>query len=224
MLSNLFKRITTSLILIVILYIGLFYNDISWKILVIFFLILCFYEFCNLIIKINKNKFANTIFLFIISLYLYFFYSLLIRIKFEFGEEAILILIIACIFSDIGGYVFGKLIGGTKLTSLSPNKTISGALGSIIFTVFGTILFVLYLNKIEKNPIIVELSLKFYFWLIIMSLFCQIGDLCISYLKRKAKIKDTGNLLPGHGGILDRVDSIIFAVPFGVLIYSILFF
>ena len=224
MLSNLFKRITTSLILIVILYIGLFYNDISWKILVIFFLILCFYEFYNLIIKINKNKFANTIFLFIISLYLYFFYSLLIRIKFEFGEEAILILIIACIFSDIGGYVFGKLIGGTKLTSLSPNKTISGALGSIIFTVFGTILFVVYLNKIEKNPIIVELSLKFYFWLIMMSLFCQIGDLCISYLKRKAKIKDTGNLLPGHGGILDRVDSIIFAVPFGVLIYSILFF
>ena len=156
MLSNLFKRITTSLILIVILYIGLFYNDISWKILVIFFLILCFYKFWNLIIKINKNKFANTIFLFIISLYLYFFYSFLILIKFEFGEEAILILIIACIFSDIGGYVFGKLIGGTKLTSLSPNKTISGALGSIIFTVFGTILFVVYLNKIEKNPIIVN--------------------------------------------------------------------
>ena len=224
MLSNFFKRAITSLILIMILFIGLFYNEISWKALVIFFLLLCFYEFYNLTMKINKNKFANSIFLFMISLYLYFFYSLLIRIKFEFGEIGILILIITCIFSDIGGYVFGKLIGGTKLTSLSPNKTISGAFGSIIFTVFGTILFVLYLNKIEKNPIIVELSLKFYFWLIMMSLFCQIGDLCISYLKRKAKIKDTGNLLPGHGGILDRVDSIIFAVPFGVLIYSILFF
>ena len=223
MLSNFFKRAITSLILIMILFIGLFYNEISWKALVIFFLLLCFYEFYNLTMKINKNKFANSIFLFMISLYLYFFYSLLIRIKFEFGEIGILILIITCIFSDIGGYVFGKLIGGVKLTSISPNKTISGAFGSIIFTVFGTILFVFFLNKIEKNPIDIELSFIFYFWLIMMSLFCQIGDLCISYLKRKAKVKDTGNLLPGHGGILDRVDGIIFAIPFGVLTYFILF-
>ena len=223
MFSNLFKRIITSLFLIILLCAGLFYNELSWKILLIFFSFLCFHEFYNLINKIYKNKILNKILLLVFGFYLYFFYFLLIKIRSEFGVEIILILLASCIFSDVGGYVVGRLIGGPKLTSLSPNKTISGAFGSIIFTLVGTSLFVFFLDKIEKNPIILELSINIYVWLIIMSVFCQIGDLFISYLKRKAKVKDTGNLLPGHGGILDRVDGIIFAIPFGVLVYLILF-
>ena len=219
MLSNLFKRIITSIFLIILLCFCLFYNEFTWKSLVIFFLLLCFYEFNNLINKIFKNKFFNIILLFLIGLYLYFFYYLLIKIRFEFGEEVILILLIACIFSDIGGYVIGKLIGGPKLISLSPNKTISGAIGSILFSVSGTILFLFFLKKIDKYPITLEFSFIIYLWLILMSIYCQIGDLIISYLKRKANLKDTGNMLPGHGGILDRVDGIIFAIPFGVLTY-----
>ena len=223
MLNNLLIRSFTSLILIIILSFGLFYNEYSWQILLIFFSILCCYEFYNLLIKIYKKKFIKIIILFLFSLYMYLFYFLLTNIRAEFGEVAILILILSCIFSDVGGYVVGKLIGGPKLTNLSPNKTISGAFGSVIFTVLGTYLFILILNEIEKNQLVTEVSIKFIFWLILMSIICQIGDLFISYLKRKANLKDTGNILPGHGGILDRVDGIILAIPFGVLMYLFLF-
>ena len=151
-----------------------------------------------------------------------FFYFLLIKIKIEFGAEFILILLISCIFSDVGGYIIGNLVGGPKLTKISPNKTISGALGSILFTVVGTTLFILYLHKINNQFNFFISSLLLYLWLVLMSIYCQAGDLFISYLKRKAKIKNTGNLLPGHGGLLDRLDGILFAVPMGVLTYLII--
>ena len=151
-----------------------------------------------------------------------FFYFLLIKIKIEFGEEFILILLISCIFSDVGGYIIGNLVGGPKLTKISPNKTISGALGSILFTVVGTTLFILYLQKINNQFNFFISSLLLYLWLVLMSIYCQAGDLFVSYLKRKAKIKNTGNLLPGHGGLLDRLDGILFAVPMGVLTYLII--
>ena len=221
--NNFLIRSFTSLILIIILLFCLFYNNYSWQILLIFFSFLCFYEFYNLIIKIYKKKFFGKFLMFLFFLYMYLFYFLSTNIRIKFGEEVILILIISCVFSDIGGYVVGKLIGGPKLSNISPNKTISGAIGSIIFTVCGTSLFLLILNNIEKNQVIAVVSIKFILWLIFMSIICQMGDLFISYLKRKANLKDTGNILPGHGGILDRVDGIIFAIPFGVLTYLILF-
>ena len=224
MLSNFFKRSITSITLITILIFCLYYNDISWKVLVIFFSCLCFYEFYNLINKINLSKIFKPMIIFLISLYLYFFYLLVIRITIEFGKEIILILLVACIFSDIGGYVVGKVIGGRKLISISPNKTISGALGSIIFTIFGTSLLIILLKKTDLGLIEIKFSFLSYLWMILMSIYCQSGDLFISYLKRKAKVKDTGNILPGHGGILDRVDGIIFAIPFGFFTYNIFIF
>ncbi len=222
MLINFLKRIITSIILIIILGIGLYYNDTSWKILVIIFSFLCLYEFYKLIYKNYTNKIFTTIIFFLIALYLYFFHLLLIKTKIDFGEETILILLIACTSSDIGGYVVGKLVGGPKLTNISPNKTISGAIGSIIFTIIGTSLFIMFLKKIDKDSIAIEFSFVIFIWMIMMSVYCQLGDLFVSYLKRKAKVKDTGNILPGHGGILDRVDGIIFAIPFGVFTYFIL--
>ena len=222
MFSNLFKRIITSIFLLIILFFCLYHSEYSWKLLVLIFSVICFYEFYNLFIQIYKNKILNLILLLTIGLYLYIFYFILIKIKIEFGEEAILIMLMACVFSDIGGYTVGKLIGGPKLTRLSPNKTISGAIGSIFFTVLGTILILLLFNKINENQTKYDISVMFSIWLILMSIYCQIGDLFISYLKRKAKLKDTGNLLPGHGGILDRVDGIIFAIPFGILTYFLL--
>jgi len=224
MLSNFLKRTATSIILIIILTFGLYYNDISWKTLVIIFSFLCFYEFYKLINKIYTNKFLITIIYFLITIYFYLFYLLLIKTKIEFGEEIILILFFSCFFSDVGGYAVGKLIGGPKLTIISPNKTISGAFGSIIFTIIGTSLLLIFLKKIDKDPISIEFSFVIFVWMILMSVYCQIGDLFVSYLKRKAKVKDTGNILPGHGGILDRVDGIIFAIPIGVITYLILNF
>ena len=221
--NNFLIRSFTSIILITIFLFCLFHSNYSWKILLIFFSFLCFYEFYNLITKIYNKKFFGKVLLFLFFLYMCLFYFLSTNIRIQFGEEAILILIISCVFSDIGGYVVGKLIGGPKLSNISPNKTISGAIGSIIFTVCGSSLFLLFLNNIEKNQLISVVSIKFILWLIFMSIICQMGDLSISYLKRKAYLKDTGNILPGHGGILDRVDGIIFAIPLGVLTYIILF-
>ena len=121
-----------------------------------------------------------------------------------------------CFFSDIGGYIIGKLIGGKKLTKISPNKTISGSIGSFSFSVFPLLLFYNY-NQYEYF-----FSTNNFLFCLIISLVCQLGDLFISYLKRKAKIKDTGVILPGHGGLLDRVDGIIFAVPFAYLFVELI--
>ena len=220
--KNILKRIITSSFLVSLLFSCLYYSDLSWKILVIFFSIICFYEFNNLLNKIYKINTYKIIIKLLVIFYLCFFYFLLIKIKIEFGEEFILILLISCIFSDVGGYIIGKLFGGPKLTKISPNKTISGALGSILFTVVGTTLFILYLQKINNQFNFFISSLLLYLWLVLMSIYCQAGDLFVSYLKRKAKIKNTGNLLPGHGGLLDRLDGILFAVPMGVLTYLII--
>ena len=126
-----------------------------------------------------------------------------------YGDYIYFIMILfICIFTDIGGYVFGTLFKGPKLTKISPNKTYSGAIGSYIFALLiPTILF--------KNLISIEII---FFVVFIVSTISQIGDLFISYFKRKANLKDTGFILPGHGGLLDRFDGMIFAIPSGILL------
>ena len=119
------------------------------------------------------------------------------------------------VFTDIGGYVFGKIIGGKKLTKISPNKTISGSIGSFLFSIIPLIVFA------NVNEFRLEISLDNIIFCLLISLICQLGDLLISYFKRKTKIKDTGELLPGHGGILDRIDGMIFAIPFSYFLIKI---
>ena len=120
-----------------------------------------------------------------------------------------------CISTDIGGYVAGKLFKGPKLTKISPKKTYAGAIGSIFLTLLViSILFFMFFGKFNYSIVVLS---------IITSLGCQIGDLFFSYLKRKAKIKDTGNFLPGHGGILDRVDGMLFGIPSGFISLGFLF-
>ena len=146
-----------------------------------------FFVFCNLSYEIHRSE-GPIFFLYIISI---------------------------CFSTDIGGYVFGKLIGGKKLSKISPNKTISGTIGSFIFSIVPLVIFLNlgYLNfKFDSNNILVCL---------LVSLISQLGDLFISFFKRKAKIKDTGKLLPGHGGVLDRVDGIIFAIPFAYFLLKL---
>ena len=120
-------------------------------------------------------------------------------------------ILLGCIASDIGGYIIGNLIKGPKLTRISPNKTISGSLGSFVFTGLTISIFIFYYTKNFNLDILIISFMT--------SLSCQIGDLFFSFLKRKAKVKDTGNIFPGHGGVLDRIDGILFGVPTGYLTF-----
>ena len=213
MKNELFKRSFTSIILLTVFFFCLFTSQTTWVSLLIFFTVICFYEFYNLLRKIFKINLIFILYISLIALYLYYFQLSLTKIRTEYNENIILILLSVCIFSDIGGYIVGKSIGGPKLTTISPNKTISGAIGSILLAIVGTFAVNIFLDVLDQRKIIT------YLWIIAMSIFCQIGDLFISFLKRKAKVKDTGNILPGHGGILDRVDGLIIAVPFGILTF-----
>ena len=114
-----------------------------------------------------------------------------------------------CVASDIGGFVFGNLFKGPKLTRISPKKTYSGALGSLIFSgIFFTSSIYFFTDNLDLFILLIAL---------ITSISCQLGDLLFSFIKRKAKVKDTGNFFPGHGGVLDRIDGILLGVPMGFL-------
>ena len=130
-------------------------------------------------------------------------------------------IIVLTIFSDIGGYVFGKTFKWKKFTKISPKKTISGVIGSIIFSLFTVLLLGIFIKLYTNLNINILQNPKYYFLAIIFSLAAQFGDLCVSYFKRIEKIKDTGKLLPGHGGIFDRVDGLIFVVIFAIIFYSL---
>jgi len=213
--ENLKKRFLTSLALFSIFFLLISHNFILIFILIIFFVI-SILEFLNLTIKINRNKvfffFLNFFFIIYIStLFIFFFYLT------SFPQSKIIAfsILMTCISSDIGGFIFGKLFKGPKLTKISPNKTYSGVLGSLIFSVIFFCSLIFFFTK-NFNLAILLVG-------VITSTGSQIGDLFFSYLKRKAKIKDTGNLLPGHGGILDRLDSLLIGFPVGFLSLTILF-
>ena len=213
--NNLKKRIITSFILISFIF--LIFNSLylMTSILLIFG-ILSILEFLNLSKKIFDKKIyfflSNLFFILFIFLFSLFFFLLY---NFPQSKFILLVLLIGCVSSDIGGYIFGKIIKGPKLTNISPNKTFSGAIGSFVFscTLFSSLIY--YETKVF-NLTIVVIGLM-------ISLFCQTGDLFFSYLKRKANIKDTGNLLPGHGGLLDRFDGIFFGIPLGFIAFILLF-
>ena len=221
MSQNLLKRIITSIILLVLL----FFINFSHQYIFILSILLLGAVICieanNIFSKlissqtIKKNPSSKTfnpkffVLNFLTFFYIFFiFCNLSYEIHKSEGPIFFLYIISICFLTDIGGYVFGKLIGGKKLSKISPNKTISGTIGSFIFSFFPLIIFLNlgYLNlEFDLNNILLCL---------LVSLISQLGDLFISFFKRKAKIKDTGKLLPGHGGVLDRVDGIIFAIPF----------
>ena len=229
MAQNLFKRIITSFILLSILFFINFSHQYIFILSILILGVIICAEANNLFSKFlrtksfNKNFFIKKYdFKFLILNIITFCYIFFIFSNFSYkiykteGPEFFLYLVSICFFTDIGGYVIGKIIGGKKLSKISPNKTISGTIGSFIFSIFPLILIsnLEYLN--------LEIKLKNIMFCLTVSLISQLGDLFVSYLKRKAKIKDTGSLLPGHGGFLDRVDGIIFAVPYAYLLIRLI--
>ena len=203
MIEEFEKRLLSSIILMPV---AIFFIILG-SVFFIFFLGILFlatsYEWLRMT---KKNIFLG--FLGIIFLLFSFYAAFEIRENNNF--RFFLFLITVCIFTDIGGYVFGKIFKGPKLTIISPNKTYSGVVGSFILSLIAGLI---YLNYFDKKEIFdLEQSIVLLIILFI-SLISQIGDLIISYFKRKAKLKDTGKILPGHGGLLDRIDGLIFVFP-----------
>ena len=216
------KRIITSILLLLLLILMSFYTYILIVSLIIIGII-AWIEFYALISKIYKKSNYNDIVLrFILKvtslLYLSFLVFLIILSKLNLPDLYILIIytILISVMTDIGGLIVGKIFKGKKLTKISPNKTISGSIGSFVFSLFLIPFFFKflspYVNMSLFDIVLITLSISF---------ISQLGDLSISLIKRKANVKNTSDLLPGHGGILDRIDGIIFSVPLGILLFNL---
>ena len=221
-MNNLSQRIITSAIILLIISISLFYNKYVWLFFLIIVSLILFIEFNNLTKKIWKKKKNTIVSINLISL---LFLVIIIFISYDFYRKppvGLVFIFLICIFSDTGGYVIGNLIGGKKLTKISPNKTISGSIGSFIFSLFSIIVLYLYYNFIDVI-IVTDNFLKLIPICLFLCLICQLGDLFISYFKRRAKVNDTGFILPGHGGLLDRIDGVIFVLPAAYIIDKIFF-
>ncbi|MDA9740781.1 phosphatidate cytidylyltransferase [Pelagibacteraceae bacterium] len=132
--------------------------------------------------------------------------------------------IILTISSDIGGYIFGKIFRWKRLTNISPNKTLSGAIGSLIFSIFSILLLGLICKILFQIDLSFFLKFKYFIFAVILSLSAQLGDIMVSYFKRLDKIKDTGKILPGHGGIFDRIDSLMFSTIVANILYYLKLF
>ena len=206
---NLKNRIYTSLVLFSLI-ILIFNSNFILVYSLIIFGVFSILEFITIIKRIFINKFYMCISIFsfmmftFIFCFVFFFFSNLLQLKIILFS-----LLLCCIASDLGGFIFGKTFNGPKLTKISPNKTIVGSLGSIFLASLVMSISIFFFTKNYSYTILIIA--------IITSIACQFGDLFFSLLKRKAKLKDTGNFLPGHGGVLDRLDGIFFGVPCGFI-------
>jgi phosphatidate cytidylyltransferase len=199
-MSNFKKRFVISLLAFPIIYI-LLYQKIFSNLLIIIVCLFCAYEWN----RIFKKK--NYLYLIGLLILLFFFLSLIKIYNLEDYNLKFLWLILIAWLTDIGGYIFGKLFGGPKLIKISPNKTWSGAFGSLILSQFACLIFFLDSNYI--------LNFNIFLFQFLLSVIGQIGDILMSYIKRINDMKDTSNFIPGHGGFLDRVDGLIWIFIFG---------
>ena len=201
--QELTKRILSSIILIPI---TLFFI-IKGSFLFIFFLLICLsvtsYEW-HMMSKKKIYRVFGFIFLFLS------FYTIY-RLRIDNDYLFILLITFICVSTDIGGYVFGKIFKGPKLTKFSPNKTYAGMIGGYLLSIISAIFF-------NNFFFIKEIQINFFIFVILISTISQLGDIVISYFKRLSKIKDSGKIIPGHGGLLDRADGMIFAFPFSYLV------
>ena len=203
MIKEFEKRVLSSLILVPIAIFFIIQGSVFFSFFLSILFLATSYEWIKMSKKNNLLKLLGIIFL------LFSFYT-----AFEIREyknfKFFLFIVTVCIFTDIGGYIFGKIFKGPKLTKISPNKTYAGVFGSFLLSLMAGLI---YINYFGKNEITNSDNLFILFSILFISLISQIGDLVISYFKRKAKLKDTGKILPGHGGLLDRIDGLVFVMP-----------
>lgn len=204
MSKELVKRFISSIILIPLVLFFIFKGSFFFT----FFITICFFISVfewHKMIKSKLYKISGLIFL-LISFYTIY------KIRNEFNESYVYLLLVTtiCVSTDIGGFIFGKIFKGPKITRISPNKTYSGVIGSFLLSVFS----IYFLLEIRYLNLTIELTQNLLIFTILVSSVSQIGDIIISYFKRRSNIKDTGKIIPGHGGLLDRIDGMVFAFPF----------
>ena len=213
-MNELQKRILSSIILIPLVLFLLIKGSYFFNIFLLICLFFTIYEWY----LISQKKFYCLPGLIYIAISFYFAY--LLRNNFDGKYTLFLLILIICVSTDIGGYIFGKIFKGPKLTKISPNKTYMGMIGGFILSFVSASIYLDYFNYYIISS---TQNYNFYnsFFVIIISMISKIGDILISYFKRKSKVKNTGNIIPGHGGILDRIDGMIFAFPSTFLILKI---
>ena len=205
--QEIIKRILSSIIIIAIA----FFFIIKGSFFLIFFLSICFFITSFEWYKMTKNK--NYFLLGLVFLILSFLSAFLLRNIFL--KDFILVILI-CISTDIGGFVFGKIFKGPRLTKISPNKTYSGMIGSFFLSIISALFYTNYYGLIYWTDNVLLITV------ILISSVSQIGDLTVSYFKRISKVKNTGKIIPGHGGLLDRIDGMLFAIPFAFILFKLL--
>ena len=213
MKNELNKRLISSLIIIPLTFFFIIKGSYPFNIFLFACLFISFYEWYLMSKRLKYHLFGYI--LLCISFYSVF------SLRNHFGDESLalfLFVLLICIFTDLGGYVFGNIFKGPKLTSISPNKTYSGMIGGY-FCSFTIILFVFVYSKLLFD-VSFKWSIETFIYVFLISTVSQVGDLIISYFKRLSKIKDTGKIIPGHGGILDRIDGMIFAFPFSYIVFN----
>ena len=218
MKSELLKRSISSLFLMCFVFLSALINDYIFLSILFIVIIFSWIEWVSVIEKVKFKKIYRIIHIILFLIYLLIAFIVCFNV-FVIDKYFFLTILMICVFSDVGGYVFGKTFGGKKLTKISPNKTISGSIGSFILSYIGFFVIYLYFGDLLFVRLQIEALVFIPFFI---STICQLGDLFISYYKRRAKIKNTGNLIPGHGGLLDRIDGSIFALPIGFIIISLL--
>ena len=212
MINELTKRILTSIIMICISLFCIIVGSTIFNIFIILVFFISLFEWINLCKK-KKHLILGICFL-----------SISIISAYNLRNDNVLFFLFAILisaFSDIGGFVIGKTFKGPKLTKISPNKTYSGTVGSFIFSILSGLIFIKYFDRLFMINLSINIS-EFIVIIFLMSAINQVGDLIISYFKRLRNIKNTGKFLPGHGGLLDRIDGLIFSIPFSYIIFNYL--
>ena len=210
--NEILKRIFTSLVLLPILFFATYYSGIYLIMLLILVYSLCSYEIIKNTRNISFNLLSNILLIFAFCSFYY------LRGSTQYSLIILYWILISTFLSDIGGYIFGKTFKGRKLTKISPNKTYSGSIGSMILSCLSLLVLnssqYFFFSKLLVNFI----KFDFLIFTILISLVCQLGDIFVSFWKRKIKIKNISNILPGHGGILDRIDGLIFVLIFSLIL------
>ena len=207
------KRIVSSVVLMPIVFFFVIKGSFLFNILILICFLITFYEWHNMTRK--KSYYLPGIF------FLFFSFYTVYQIRTNSPEleyERFMFILLICISTDLGGYIFGKILKGPKLTKISPKKTLSGVIGGYLISI---IILSIYFKSTFSSLQKYELTFGIFIVILLISTISQLGDIIISYFKRLSKIKDTGKIIPGHGGLLDRIDGMIFAFPFSYLIFKI---